>query len=358
MRVVLLPKHQKHLSIIVFIAILLLCFWNLPEPLTELKHSLSSSSTAPKTSTSNNDLFHPLHTLLDNLSLHPPTNQTNPSILIFQHLPYFTPLYRASYATHKIYSEIWGYGYECSRYNKIGDGDGKVNNGKSMNEIYALYEVFRAELERDEGERYDWIFVTDVDTIISNPSIPIHLLLPPTSVHPQPLFLGNQDHNGFNAGVLILKVHPTILKLLEWVIMQFEDSLNTLKQGEIPRNDQVLLSTALNTEELGYAEGFYEIPMERFNAYFLRVGEVQMQVHFVNRLKYRYRFTPVVEENFGILREAQRQLSRIQEDERGSMGISAHGLELIGEYELARKTGEEYWRGAKNGIEGMRFLWD
>ncbi|WWD03770.1 hypothetical protein V865_001826 [Kwoniella europaea PYCC6329] len=223
-----------------------------------------------------------------------------------------------------------------------------------MNKIYALYKIFKEELKKDEKERYDWIFMTDIDTIISNPSIPIHFLLPPPTLDPPPMFLGNQDHNGFNAGVLIFRIHPHTLTLLQWVINEFEKSLERLKEGELPRNDQVLLSTALNQPELGYSKGFYKIPKNWFNAYFLGQGDVQLQVHLVNRLEYEYRFTPVIEENFRKLREAQELLRRSGKNGDGH----GRGLDLMYDYELAWRTGEEYWKDAKNGIENMKFLWD
>ncbi|OCF77427.1 hypothetical protein I204_01415 [Kwoniella mangroviensis CBS 8886] len=269
-----LSSSRTVASSILCIVILCLLLFGLQSDLPRYTLSIHDQLTQSTiTETKSSDFFQPLHHLIDSLSLRPLDELPNPkpSILIFQHLPYFTPLYRASYATRKLYSEIWGYGYKCSRYSKIGDGDGprKVNNGKSVKKVYALYEVFKDELKKDENES-----IADVDTIISNPSIPIHFLLPPPTLDPPPMFLGNQDHNGFNAGVLIFRIHPHILKLLEWVIIEFGKSLEGLKK----------------------------------------------KVNYHVRIKF-----------FSLLRRTSQS---------------------------CRKTGEECWKDAKDGIKNMKFLWD
>ncbi|WRT70119.1 uncharacterized protein IL334_007113 [Kwoniella shivajii] len=243
------------------------------------------------------DFFSPVYSLVDSLALARPTPEASPSVLIFQHAPYFNPLHRASFATHKLYAEIWGYGYEVAKGSKVTQDPRQ--KAKTMNKLYALIEVLRDQLNQEEKERYDWIFVTDIDTLISNPSIPIHHLLPsPTlPLSPEPLFLASQDHNGLNAGVLIFRVDSLILDILQWTIDEFESTPDR-GDGWSP-SDQTLLSRALS-------EGLPQRGRE------------------------------LAEEN----------------------GVKAHGLNLLNDYQMTKELGKQWWKHAKNGIVSMRFLWD
>ncbi|WWC64718.1 uncharacterized protein I303_107329 [Kwoniella dejecticola CBS 10117] len=298
------------------------------------------------------DFFTPIYTLADDLSIQA-TPFPQPSVLIAQHLPYFTPLHRASYATHKLYSEIWGYGYELMQWSKYTHVKGLSNKAKSINKIYAVHRLLANELGKAEADRHDWIFLTDVDTIVSNPAIPLHVLLPPatedTSERPEPLFLITQDHNGFNAGVMLLRVHPTILSLLETVLREFEQILNGPTEGW-NTNDQVLIARIL-TENPHYAKHVYEMPKNWFNSYFSKDDRVQLQVHLVNHFKKKYRFTPIIAENFEILKQAKDLAEKAGYPNR-------HGLDLLDYHRDAEIAGQNWWKDAKGGIENIRFLWD
>ncbi|WWC91830.1 uncharacterized protein L201_006777 [Kwoniella dendrophila CBS 6074] len=292
-----------------------------------------------KNDKSSSDFFTPVHELIDYLStksLEEQQSKVEPSILILQHLPYFTPLYRASYAIHKLYSEIWGYGYELSNWSKISSDDGIVNKGQSMNKIYALHKVLKEQLEKDESDRYEWIFVTDIDTVISNPAIPIHSLLPPSSLSPEPLFLGNQDHNGFNAGVMIFKIDPIILSLLEAVIEGFETS----SESDLSSNDHSLLSRAIN-DNPKISKHFYEIPQNWFNAYHPGQDKIQLQVHFVNHFKYKYPFTPIIRDNFKILEKAKQAFVDDDSGDGNAHSNTEYGLDLLEYSQLAQAAARE-----------------
>ena len=73
----------------------------------------------------------------------------------------------------------------------------------------------------------------DGDSVIMNPSIPWSIFLPPPAVDDIHI-LGTQDENGFNAGMLILRVHPWTVLMLSQVL-----ALKSLEpQADLPFYDQ------------------------------------------------------------------------------------------------------------------------
>ncbi|RXK40509.1 hypothetical protein M231_02161 [Tremella mesenterica] len=135
-------------------------------------------------------------------------------ILVIQH---FAPLsagtgaelQNASRETHRRYCQAWGYGYMDDHESYVPDEDG----AKNVNKLYSLLR-FMVEEEGKGDNGAEWIMQTDADTLIYNPSIPLHHLLPPSHLTPTPWILGNQDSNGFNDGVVLYRVCRDIIDML------------------------------------------------------------------------------------------------------------------------------------------------
>lgn len=192
---------------------------------------------------------------------------------------------------------------------------------------------------------------TDADTIVSDPSIALHLLLPPEDRTPEPLLLGSQDHNGFNAGVFLIRVHPTMLEFLEDLIS------DTLLPGKL--SDQHYMGLRLRTQQK-YSDHFYEIPKQWLNAYWLnelgtKPWKPMLHVHLVNWLSDSVSWRPMVRQAIRIAKEAKGAYSR-EYNVRGSVQNSIFGFELLPQYENTKKSSEKWWKQAVNGIRKMRFL--
>ncbi|WVQ81413.1 hypothetical protein IAT38_003537 [Cryptococcus sp. DSM 104549] len=293
------------------------------------------------------NILDPFTRLTEDLRSYPPSPR--PSILILQHIPYLNPLHGASSSTHELYARIHGYGYRSV------EGEHNTQDGRKfarqMNKMYALRDVLREEVGKGESGQVEWILFTDIDTVISNPAIPLHLLLPPSNLTPEPHILGNQDHNGLNAGVLLLRASPLILELVEWCLLTFESTPDK-GDGWAP-SDQILLGRRL-LDDPELASHFYEIPQRWLNAYFLEPEDEwappQLQVHFVNRLKFKYAFMPVVKALSEVLVRGREAAERA--------GKGGTGLELLPDVEKAERAGREWWAQAKSGVKDMRFLFD
>jgi lipopolysaccharide biosynthesis glycosyltransferase len=63
---------------------------------------------------------------------------------------------------------------------------------------------------RVTADEFRWV---DADSAVVNPSLPLDIFLPPED-YPEIHFLATKDQNGFNAGMLMMKVHKWSLKLL------------------------------------------------------------------------------------------------------------------------------------------------
>ena len=100
----------------------------------------------------------------------------------------------------------------------------------------------------------------DADTAILNPEVPWTIFLPPADfddIH----VLGSKDQNGFNAGMMLLRVHEFTVKMLAEVI-----SLRQLRpEVEYPFYDQGATKWVL--ERPGYEEHLLYQPHDWWNAF-------------------------------------------------------------------------------------------
>lgn len=186
---------------------------------------------------------------------------------------------------------------------------------------------------------------------MSDPSVGIHVLLPPPGTTPEPLILGSQDHNGFNAGVFLIRVHPTSLQFLEDLIS------DTKLPGKL--SDQHYMGLRLRTEPK-YSEHFYEIPKQWLNSYWLdelgrKPWRPMLHVHLVNWLSDSVSWRPMVRQAIRIAKEAKEEYAKAY-NENGSVKNSIFGFELLPYHYMAMASAGKWWKQATNGVSKMRFL--
>ncbi|WVQ84068.1 hypothetical protein IAT38_006213 [Cryptococcus sp. DSM 104549] len=117
-----------------------------------------------------------------------------------------------SEGTVRRYATVAGYGYEgdVGVYSEIKALEGVDETGE-MDELFGLVKALTEELGKGK-QGAKWIVAMPVDSIITNPRIPLHELLPqpPSSGSPLPLILASSVTNG----TLVYKVDPKTLVLL------------------------------------------------------------------------------------------------------------------------------------------------
>ncbi|KAM0721632.1 hypothetical protein Q7P37_002557 [Cladosporium fusiforme] len=118
------------------------------------------------------------------------------------------------------------------------------------------------ELSKPEGERLDWLFWFDADTIILNPKVPIETFLPPDNREFQNInLLYSKDWNGLNNGVFPVRVN-------QWAVAFFSAivSFRHYKpDAPLPMRDQTAMDVVMN--EPAFINGIQEVPQRWFNAY-------------------------------------------------------------------------------------------
>lgn len=225
---------------------------------------------------------------------------------------------------------------------------------------------------------------SDADAIVSDPAIPLHALLPPHTLQPEPQFLFGQDHNGLNAGVFVIRVSPLALAFVERVLALGDSNPDPLI------SDQHWVGVALRSNS-SYGHAFAEMPRTWMNAYFLdeagpgtaalggddeEAWAPQWQVHLVNRLKRKYSFRPLVERALDVyrrgvimvdghgalegggarLRDRQNQTLEGEEERKVEREIRPNGLDRLPQTEWAREHATDWWAAQHTGIDNIRFL--
>ncbi|KAL2753944.1 glycosyltransferase family 34 protein [Sodiomyces alcalophilus JCM 7366] len=125
--------------------------------------------------------------------------------------------------SHYAQNALHGYQHFTAGYEAVG---GLIENPEDKRPRGAwtkpafLLSLVVAELEKPEEERLEWMFWFDADTIVTNPSTPLEVFLPPASdpslSHVHILIASNWD--GLNSGAFALRVHPWTVALLSAVL--------------------------------------------------------------------------------------------------------------------------------------------
>lgn len=209
--------------------------------------------------------------------------------------------------------------------------------------------------------------LTDVDTLIVDPSVPLHLLLPNSTLYstlsPAPFIIGTQDYLGFNNGIITYRVsHRTVTFLsrvlaIEYHIIEPDSSIPPQPiLDDSPPFDQRATGLALKNYR-DAAEGFYLIPQEWFSGYDdpvhgppaedLPEGGVRMGIHFAGPVGKAKKWEECVALEEAVWSEAA--------DAARELSVGGTGIELLPGVERVKKAGEDWWRDARNGIDGLVF---
>lgn len=191
--------------------------------------------------------------------------------------------------------------------------------------------------------------MTDADTLILDPGIALHDLLPPRDLSPSPTILVNQDYNGFNAGVIFFRICHHSITILNRVLAT-ETELVDVEGGQAISDQQLFALVIQKYQDI--QDHLYEIPRLWVNAYWGDLNwdgeELVWQVHLVNWTKRNKDWER-------ILRVAAR-VYRLAEDLAIQAGHpEQNGLSLLPSAARAREDAKRWWAVAKNGIEGFKW---
>lgn len=122
------------------------------------------------------------------------------------------------------------------------------------------------ELAKAPGERAQWLFWFDADTIILNPNIPLEVFLPPATFDDINLLVGH-DWNGLNNGVYPVRVHPWSVELLTTILTY----PIYRPDEELPLRDQTAMAEVLKMPRFSRHTAI--VPMKWFNGYHRVINE-------------------------------------------------------------------------------------
>jgi hypothetical protein len=177
--------------------------------------------------------------------------------------------------------------------------------------------------------------LTDADTFITTPTVPIHLYLPPPNMQPEPQLLASVDGNGLNAGVLLVKITFANVELFSRVLTE----QYSLEPHKHVLNDQASLSRILDKNRDTIAKHFYQIPAIWFNTYASASSphlDQSVQAHLVNTNKYEH-------SHFGYVEHSQAMLEKA--------GFNHKNFNKQKEYIEAKANAAIFWQSAQAGVE-------
>ena len=163
-------------------------------------------------------------------------------------------VYERALRTHELHNRLNNYPLYVLRHSLLDDVWTKP--------AYILSILLR-ELAKPEGERLEWVFWVDGDTIILNPYVPIEALLPPEDdpewddVH----LLVSYDWNGLNNGVFPVRVNIWSVELFS-AILSFRFYR---PEQQLQFRDQSAMDFLIQDEH--FAPNVIRTPQRWFNAY-------------------------------------------------------------------------------------------
>lgn len=155
--------------------------------------------------------------------------------------------------THEVHDRQHGYRLHILRQDLMDDVWSKP--------AYILSLILR-ELAKPKGERLDWLFWVDADTIILNPYVPIETFLPPSGTEFDDVYLMySNDWNGLNNGVFPIRVNQWSANFFAAIV-----SYRHYKP-EVPLQfrDQSAMNNLM--QEPAFAKHVLQVPQRWFNAY-------------------------------------------------------------------------------------------
>ncbi|KAJ5913802.1 galactosyl transferase GMA12/MNN10 family protein [Penicillium tannophilum] len=161
-------------------------------------------------------------------------------------------VYDKALETHKLHGQRFNYPLSILRQ-PILDG--------TFNKYAILLSLILQELAKPEGQRLEWLFWHDSDTVLMNPNMPLEVFLPPDHFGDVHMLL-SKDWNGMNNGVFFVRVHEWSVNLLSAAIAYPTVHPNV----ELFWPDQSALTNLFNENEV-FARSVVYCPLRWFNAY-------------------------------------------------------------------------------------------
>ncbi|KAI9724824.1 MAG: hypothetical protein M1812_000100 [Candelaria pacifica] len=162
------------------------------------------------------------------------------------------PTYERALRTHDVHNRIHGYPMNVLRQGILTDVWTKP--------AYILSLLLR-ELSKPKGQRLEWLFWCDADTVLINPNLPISLFLPPSPAFDHIHILVTNDFNGLNNGVFPVRVHSWSAELFAAVV-----AFRIYKPNfQMRFRDQTALEELL--KEPHFKDNVVHLPQRWFNAY-------------------------------------------------------------------------------------------
>ncbi|KAI5195360.1 hypothetical protein E4T38_09096 [Aureobasidium subglaciale] len=172
------------------------------------------------------------------------------------------PAYEQALRTHSDHANRHGY--------SVLDMRSQIFDALWNKPAYIL-SIILAELQKPEGDRLEWLFWFDRDTVILNQCMPLHIFLPPRdNIH---VIISN-DFQALNNGVFAVRVSEWSIRLYGAILGYRE-----LRPGDdLPFTEQSAMERVLLDER--FASGVAYYPQRWFNAYGFQVKDADLLVHF------------------------------------------------------------------------------
>ncbi|KAI2794149.1 hypothetical protein POX_a00739 [Penicillium oxalicum] len=161
-------------------------------------------------------------------------------------------IYDRGLRTHQEHARRFGYPVSVLRK--------PIMSGTYSKCAILLSEMLR-ELEKPPGERLEWLFWFDSDSVLMNANMPLEVFLPPPRLSEVHLLL-TKDWNGLNNGVYFIRVNEWSVRLISATI-----SYHVLNP-DVPLawQDQSALKMLVDEHEY-FSKHVVYCPLRWFNAY-------------------------------------------------------------------------------------------
>ncbi|KAL9098692.1 MAG: hypothetical protein Q9163_005695 [Psora crenata] len=177
------------------------------------------------------------------------------------------PTYIRALQTHEAHNQRFGYPMFVLRH--------PILENIWSKPAYLLAALLE-EMRKPEGNRLEWLFWVDADTVLMNPKIPLDIFLPPFE-YPHIHLLCTQDPRYINNGVFFLRVHPWSIKFISAIIA----SPVLRPEVKLEYRDQTAFGELLKEKEFG--GNYILVPQRWFNAYQRELDDDQQRGFQINR---------------------------------------------------------------------------
>lgn len=154
------------------------------------------------------------------------------------------------------YAQKWGYpfwqGNETLVY-------GPPNNTPMYSKQGLLLSIMLNEMRKPAGNRLKWLYITDIDTVVLNPNVPLDTFLPPdTSFGRTQMLLANVDSwNTLNVGAFLIRVsHEGIDYLTQTLAFKKMMPANT----SLPNSDQSVMTLLIHNPQYNWTDSVAVTP--------------------------------------------------------------------------------------------------